>query len=133
GEGGVARALIPADHPFNPFGVAVGVDFLYKDTGIFTSSSHEHKRGLLGLRGKISNFDWEVSGFQARDTTSIAGSSSFDVNKVAIALASKDPEETINPFVSDGGAPASIDVLKSLMSSSKSDMSARVSGLSGHI
>src|SRR5690606_11218475 len=63
GAGGhPTQSLVPADHPFNPFGVPVGVDFSYKDTGIFISYDQDHYRGVLGLRGSAGRFNWEVSG-----------------------------------------------------------------------
>ncbi|MGN7726489.1 TonB-dependent receptor plug domain-containing protein [Luteimonas sp. 22616] len=134
GERGPAQSLVPADHPFNPFGVPVGVNFFYKETGIFTSFEQQHQRALLGLRGTLGRFYWEVSGFRARDEARSAGGRAFDANKIAAALASKDPATTINPFVSDGSAPASPEVLRSLLATGLSnDMGSRTSGLNGYV
>src|SRR5690606_10204513 len=117
-----------------PFGVAVGVDLLYRDTGIFQSFEQQHQRVLFGLRGKLGRFDWEFAGSRARDEATGMGGGSFDVNKIAAALASKDPAATINPFVSDGGAPASPEVLMSLLSTELSnEMSSSTNAFNGYM
>src|SRR5690606_6972209 len=116
------QSLVPADHPFNPFGVPVGVDLLYKDTGIFVSYTQDHYRGALGLRGSTGRFDWEVSGWQSRDTSDASGGTAFDRTLVAAALQSTDPAKTINPFVSDGSPVASPEVLRSLMTNGLSSI-----------
>lgn len=134
GVGGPARALVSANHPFNPFGVDVGVDFLYRETRIFASYEQQHQRELLGFRGTLGRFDWEVSGFQAHDESKTGGGQAFDADKIAAALASTDPTTTINPFVSDGSAPASMEVLTSLLSAKiVNDIVSRTSGLNGYV
>lgn len=135
GQGGhPTQSLVPADHPFNPFGVPVGVDLLYKDTGIFVSYSQDHYRGALGLRGSAGRFDWEVSGWQSRDTSDASGGTAFDRALVVAALQSTDPAKTINPFVSDGSPVASPEVLRSLMTNALSSiLGSRTSGVTGFV
>lgn len=135
GAGGhPTQSLVPADHPFNPFGVPVGVDFFYKGTGIYTSFGQEHYRGVLGLRGKAGRFDWELSGWQSRDKSHTSGAGYFDLSRIAAALQSKDPAKTLNPFVSDGSAPASPEVMRSLLQRPLlADMATRTSGVTGFV
>src|SRR3546814_2299997 len=55
------HSRVPASHPFNPFGVTIGIDYRFKNTGLFTSYAQSHYRGVLGLRGKAGQFEWERS------------------------------------------------------------------------
>jgi len=131
GEGG-KHALLDAGNPKNPFGVDVGIDFQYKDTGIYTSFSSEHKRGLFGLRGKFGSFDWEASGWQARDTSRTDGPIQFNMEKVYAAIS--DPNSGFNPLVADGSAPASKDVLESLVGGGrKNSMFSKTSGINAFV
>lgn len=115
GEFGNAAARIEADHPYNPFGVPVGVDYRYNDTGLYAAFSQKYMRGLLGARGKFGRFDWEVSGMQSRDRGVVDGASGFDRTRVAAALAEKDPARALNLFSTDGSPPASREVLASML------------------
>lgn len=124
---------VPASHPFNPFGVGVGFDYRYNDTGLFTAFSQNHYRGLLGLRGKAGHFDWEVSGWRARDVTRSDGGRGFDQSAITEALASPDPASVLNPFVGNGGAPASRDVLASMLFPLDHDASSDTTGITGFI
>jgi len=106
---------VAADNPYNPFGVPVGVDFLYSDTGLYASFAQENMRGMLGFRGKFGRFDWELTGMQSRDKAAMRGALQWDRDKVAAALASTDPTRALNPFAADGSAPASRELLASLV------------------
>src|SRR5690606_1042821 len=121
------------DHPFNPFGVPVGVDLFYKDTGVFVSYRQDHYRGVLGLRGSAGRFEWELSGWQARDNSDAGGGNAFEQAKVAAALQSTDPAKTINPFVGDGSPIASPEVLRSLLTPLSSVMGSRTSGVTAFV
>src|SRR3546814_4362056 len=44
------HSRVPASHPFNPFGVTIGIDYRFKNTGLFTSYAQSHYRGVLGMR-----------------------------------------------------------------------------------
>src|SRR3546814_12226918 len=39
------HSRVPASHPFNPFGVTIGIDYRFKNTGLFTSYAQSHYRG----------------------------------------------------------------------------------------
>jgi iron complex outermembrane receptor protein len=118
GENGSIAGRIEANHPYNPFGVPVGVAYAYSDTGFYTAFSQEHVRGLMGLRGKFRQFDWELTGMQSRDKAGSNGAVGFDSARIVAALAVTDPATAINPFVTDGSAPASREVLESLLNTS---------------
>src|SRR3546814_7442257 len=75
------HSRVPASHPFNPFGVTIGIDYRFKNTGLFTSYAQSHYRGVLGLRGKAGQFEWEVSGWQSRDEAGSTGPSGFDSDR----------------------------------------------------
>src|SRR3546814_2011855 len=92
-------------------GVTIGIDYRFKNTGLFTSYAQSHYRGVLGLRGKAGQFEWEVSGWQSRDEAGSTGPSGFDSDAILEAMYSQDPALTINPFVSDGSSPASREFL----------------------
>jgi iron complex outermembrane receptor protein len=127
GDGG-KWAVLEADNPLNPFGVKVGLDFFHKDTGLYRSFASEHVRGLLGLRGKVGRFEWEMTGWQVRDKSETKGVGGFDRQKIYAAIA--DPNSGFNPLVGDGSAPASKEVLESLVSGDLSnDMRSRTSGM----
>lgn len=113
GEYGLTR--VEADNPYNPFGVPVGIDFRYADTGLYTSFEQEYMRGLLGMRGKLGRFDWEITATQSRDKAGSKGALFWDNEKINAALSSSDPAAPFNPFVSDGSAPASREFIASLL------------------
>ena len=113
GEYGLSR--VEAENPYNPFGVPVGIDFRYADTGLYTSFEQEYLRGLLGVRGKIGRFDWELTATQSRDKAGSKGALFWDNEKINAALSTSDPAAALNPFVSDGSAPASREFIASLL------------------
>ncbi len=115
GMGEIGYTRVSADNPFNPFGVDVGVDFSYADTGLYSEFDQEYYRGMLGVRGRIGRFDWELTGTQSRDKATAKGAQSWDPDKIAAALNSSDPATALNPFVSDGSAPGSRELIASLL------------------
>lgn len=106
---------VAADHPYNPFGVPVGVDYRYNDTGLYATFAQTHMRALLGARGTLGRFDWELTGIQSRDKAATQGALQWDRAKVSAALVATDPAKALNPFVADGSAPASREFLASLL------------------
>lgn len=133
GLNGAARATVPGDHPFNPFGVPVAIAVRLNETGIYTSYEQSYLRGLLGARGRLGRFDWELSGWSAKDESRSAGGTIFNNAAIITALASKDPATTINPFVSDGSLPASREFLTSLLTGLDQRSSNETSALTGFI
>lgn len=126
GNTGSAVGRLAADHPFNPFGVPIGVTYTQATTGVYTEFNHEHKRALLGLRGKVGGFDWELSGMQSRDTANTLGPrGTVDQMALAEALAIIDPALAINPFITDGSSILPPDRLRALFNTGLKHLQAR--------
>lgn len=114
---GEALLTVPATHPNNPFATTntIGIRRLRTvDAGPrqFNITS-DNLRLVLGLRGKISDFDWEVSGQRARAKSEQTGSRSqgwvrTDFLQQQITLGN------YNPF---GGTFNSQDVIDSITTS----------------
>ncbi|HAD85547.1 MAG TPA: TonB-dependent receptor, partial [Brevundimonas sp.] len=67
--------LLPANNPYNPYGVATPIEYTFFDLGR-TLKTNESKsyRALAGVRGRHDRFDWEAavfaSGSDERETVS---------------------------------------------------------------
>lgn len=115
GRYGFARSRIEASNPYNPFGVPIGIDYRLDNTGIYKDFTQQNMRGLLGLRGKLGKFDWELSARKSRDKAEISGGSSFNQDAIAAALASSDSGTALNLFAGNGDLPASREFLSTLL------------------
>ena len=134
---GEALLTVPVTHPNNPFPGATSIGirrFRTVDAGprSFDLTS-DNMRLVLGLRGKISDFDWEVSGQRARGKSEQTGSRSqgwvrTDFLQQQINLG------TYNPF---GGVFNSPDVINSITTNlvrrGTSDMTAYEGLISGDL
>jgi iron complex outermembrane receptor protein len=123
------EARIPASHPNNPFGVDVGVDYYYKESGVFSTYSQNFSRALFGIRGKKKSFDWEVAAWQSLDRSSSGGGYGYDPIAMAEALASG----AVNPFVGDGTAPASPEVLVTLIRPVNHEAESKTQAITGFL
>jgi iron complex outermembrane receptor protein len=105
------QATVPATNAFNPFGVAV------RAAGVVRGAEHlatftfrdELFRPLIGARGKLDSWGWEVTAVSSRDR---GGQDIFGQPNAALlsaALASSDPAAALNPFVD--GSMASPELL----------------------
>lgn len=112
GEGNpssVSGAVVPADNPFNPFGVDVRSDFLIAGLGPRTGNTDsELSRGALGARGALGSWDWEVSAVATRETAASWVSNEADPDAVAAALVSTDPASALNVFEDGPGGSAAL-------------------------
>lgn len=107
-------AIVPANNPFNPFGVPVAVDYLFDTVGPRLWEEHsEMSRIVAGLRGTSGAWDWELSVLRSDDKGSAQAENEVDVNRVAAALAATDPTQALNVF--EDGPGASPSLLKSLL------------------
>ncbi|HEY6642801.1 TonB-dependent receptor [Povalibacter sp.] len=60
-------AILPAGNPYNPYGRDVSLEYTFFDLGQTVKTNRsEAYRVLGGLRGQLSDWDWEVSAFSAR-------------------------------------------------------------------
>lgn len=129
GEYGFQTAVVGADNPFNPFGVPVGVNYWYEDTNIYREFSQTFWRAMVGARGKVKDWQWEATVWRSRDTSSTGNVYSFVSNRFPQVLNTSDPSRAVNLFSGDGSAPASLEVLRSLMSLTETDFGAEVTGV----
>ena len=124
---------VPASNPYNPFGVDVAVGFNLANTGVFTKYDQSHTRGAAGLRGKQSRFEWEVSSWRSIDKTNLKGPIFFDEDAVIAALYETDPALALNPFVGDGTAPASQEIMQSLAQTVDRVSQSATTGIGGNV
>lgn len=59
-------SLLPAGNPYNPYGYDVPIEYTFFNLGgsIKTNRSQAY-RGVLGLRGTLARWDWEVGAYQS--------------------------------------------------------------------
>ncbi len=119
GEYGISGAIASKDNPFNPFGVDVGIDYWYSNTGIFSSFSQSHQRLAVGAKGRWQSWYWDFSGSRTRDRSILDGPGGFDQYLVGAALLSANPDTALNVFTGDGSAPGTRDMLTTLISTTE--------------
>ena len=68
--------LLPADNPYNPYGVATPIEYTFFDLGrtLKTNESRSY-RALVGVRGSHDRLDWEVAAFASgsRERETVSG------------------------------------------------------------
>lgn len=133
GDSGTYGAVVSADNPFNPFGVPVGVNYQFRDTDLYTNYKQENYRGVWGLNGTVGRFHWEVSHAQTRDLSGSSGPAMPDLDAIQAALGSSNPATAFNPFVGNGAAPVTNEVMRSFYSELPQDNESRTDVLTGYI
>ncbi|HEY5756321.1 MAG TPA: TonB-dependent receptor [Steroidobacter sp.] len=124
--------IVPADNPFNPFGQPVRVDFSPTGTKpISQLTEGQSTRFVLGARGGLSRWDWELALTNSDDSADVARVNELDLMRVQAALRSTDPQTALNPFV-DGPAGSGA-LLSSLVRDQRSAYSSRAWLLSGFL
>jgi iron complex outermembrane recepter protein len=99
---------VPASNPFNPFGVAVGVDYRLVDLGPRANDSQtEFSRFVVGASGAfLQGFEWEIYLLADRDHTDVFNrgfvNAFLDPTVVQQFLDSPDPEVALNVFSTTG-------------------------------
>ncbi len=129
------NVLVPASNPFNPFGVPVRVNFLLTGIGVREDiSNSDSTRIVLGGRGEIGSWNWELSGLLTQDNADNRLTNQTDAARVAAALASTNPATALNPFQDGpGGSPQVLrsilaDIIASRFASSAKQLAGFVSG-----
>src|SRR5258705_1452238 len=109
-------ARVPASNPFNPFGTTVAVSGVVQGAESLAKFDFDETfvRPVVGARGKLRNWDWEVSALTSRDRGSQVLSGQPNTALLNAALASSDPQTALNPFVD--GRMASPGVLAAIYS-----------------
>lgn len=106
---------VPATNPFNPFGVDVSTDYLFVGLGPReTVAEADLQRGVLGLRGDVGEWDWELSGLYTRETSSVWTENAVSLTRVNASLAATDPASALNVFQDGPGGSEAL--LRSLVS-----------------
>jgi len=109
-------ARVPASNPFNPFGTTVAVSGVVQGAESLAKFDFDETfvRPVVGARGKLGSWDWEVSALTSRDRGSQVLSGQPNTALLNAALASSDPQTALNPFVD--GPMASPGVLAAIYS-----------------
>ena len=112
----LSLASVPASNPFNPFGTTVRVSGLVQGAESLAKVDFDENfvRPVVGARGKLGSWYWEVSALTSRDKGSQVISGQPNTALLNAALASPDPRTALNPFID--GPMASPGVLASIYS-----------------
>lgn len=97
---GVTQLPVPANNPFNPFGVPVLVSYRFNSYGPRTNGvgNDYFSRILGGFRGRWADrWDWEATASQTYDH-SFLRETVFDYGALFSALGSADPAQALNLF-----------------------------------
>lgn len=108
--------VVPAHNPFNPFGVAVGVNYRFEELGPRMDDARiDYTRLLAGVQGTLlDRFDWEVSLLADRNNTRIDFRGEVDGGAVRRYLDSSDPTTALNVFSTTGNNnPATLAAIRS--------------------
>jgi len=123
-------SVVPASNPYNPFGVPVAVDYLLTGLGPEKSKlESDLLRGVVGLRGGLGSWEWEVSLLRTRETGSSSVANVADMARVAAALAETDPDRALNPFQDGPGGSEAL--LRSLVAERADSFSSNGTQLTG--
>jgi iron complex outermembrane recepter protein len=102
------QTAVPASNAFNPFGTTVLAAGVVKGAeNLAKVSQHENfVRPLVGARGKVGTWEWELTALYSRDRGDLIVSGEPNTAALTAALASSNPATALNPFV-DGsmGSP----------------------------
>jgi iron complex outermembrane receptor protein len=102
------QTTVPATNAFNPFGVAVRVSGVVGGTPELSTFAFRDElfRPLIGARGKLGTWGWELTALSSRDRGGQDIYAQPNAALVSAALASSDPATALNPFA-DGpvGSP----------------------------
>lgn len=102
--------IVPAENPFNPFGVPVGVDYRFEELGPRTlDGTMTYSRAVVGAGGPLlSRLEWELSVLYDRNEQKVVtrnAVNAFDPAQAVLVqqyLSSTDPNVALNVFSSTG-------------------------------
>lgn len=106
---------VPADNPFNPFGVEVGINYRFLDLGPRQDdSTTQFTRLVVGAQGSVGGLDWDVSLLSDKDESTTVERNFIDVDRVRQYLNMTDPSVALNVFSSLPGAnsQATLDAIR---------------------
>jgi outer membrane receptor protein involved in Fe transport len=130
-----AGLTVPVDHPGNPFAGATDIDigrFRTVDAGARTwHIETDNLRGVLGLRGDLNDWNWEVSAQRARSETEQSGDRSDGWIRTDF-LQNEINAFRYNPFNTTINPQSVIDAIAtSVVRRGKSDMTSYDASLTG--
>jgi iron complex outermembrane receptor protein len=105
------NGLVPADNPFNPFGVPVTVSF-QDTTPQITRAENELLRTTLGVRGSFGSWDGELYAINSAENGLQFTRNTLDVARVAQALRATDPAVALNIFQDAAVIPGLLDAYR---------------------
>lgn len=96
----IGTVVVPANNPYNPFGVPVGIDYLFSGTTSCYCATADYTRGLVGARGDFgdTSWSWEVAASKTLNRERLMQVGIIDNTKINMALANIDPASTLNLF-----------------------------------
>lgn len=102
--------LLPADNPYNPYGVATPIEYTFFDLGQSLKTNRSDAFRLLGgARGRGDRFDWEVAAFFAKSTEEETVAAGF-ANRFPLAQSLADG--TLNLHAPGATSPAVLDAIR---------------------
>lgn len=113
--GDFGYVVVPAENPFNPFGVDVGVNYRFVDLGPRQDDSTTNfTRLVVGAEGTFAGLDWDVSLLSDKDENVTVERNYIDIARVQEYLNSTDPSVALNVFSSIPGSnsQATLDAIR---------------------
>jgi iron complex outermembrane recepter protein len=107
------NVIVPANNPFNPFGIPVAASFLPALGPREWTTDNTLLRSLAGLQGRWSRWNFELAALYTKDMTRIEQDNVLMPERVSAALAQTDPALALNVF--DDGPGGSASLLRSLV------------------
>jgi iron complex outermembrane receptor protein len=115
----VYREIVPASNPYNPFGTPVAVDYSFAGMDPISYRYQTRlARLVVGARGGIGAWDWEITGLRHQESGTTASQGTLDLARVRGAIRSTNPATALNLFTD--GPPASEELLDSLATATQS-------------
>lgn len=104
----ISNGAVPANNPFNPFGVPVTVNYALGGP-LPADTYHERDyREVAGLRGRVHDWSWELSFNGSQGTGSQHQQNYIDNTKTAAALAATSPDQALNVFKDGPGGSSAL-------------------------
>ncbi len=113
--GDFGYVVVPAENPFNPFGVDVGVNYRFVDLGPRQDDSTTNfTRLVVGAEGSFGGLDWDVSLLSDKDENTTVERNFIDIERAQEYLNMTDPNVALNVFSSIPGSnnPATLEAIR---------------------
>ncbi len=129
--GRFGQFIVPPSNPINPFGEPVGIDYLFEGAGRWCFClEQEYYRPLVGARGTLGDWDWELAGTLTRGKDRSSEGPVLDAALVNAALADPDPATALNPFAY---RTWTFEELRPFMTQEVNDLSSELRSIDGFV